>query len=229
MNDRPFLSIITRTCQRPKMLSENIASVKAQTCHDVEQLFLVDHTRKGIQAADRALHEHGGQVRGRYVYILDDDGILIHDAFVEMVKGVVEDNSPSPSVVMVKSRRPPGPPSMQPIVPTPQAWNSRNLYHGACNCLCYVMEATLWRTHIKQFGVKPWGGDWWTLASVLATNPTMYWLDEIVADCRQLGRGKLFETDKADWFAPVAREHNLERITNDIWRMSLWTREQSMR
>lgn len=202
------------------MLSTNIESVLSQSCQDIEQIFLVDHTRQGIQVADRALHEHQDQVQGRYVYVLDDDCILTNDLFVESVRDVV-DQDDDIDVVMVKSRRPPGPPSMQPIVPTSKAWDSQTLYHGACNCLCYVIRRELWIAHIKQFGVKPWGGDFWFLESMLKTNPTMYWLDEIVADCRQLGRGRIFETNKTDWFAPVAKEYGLEEITSDVWRLSL--------
>ncbi|MHA2069645.1 MAG: glycosyltransferase family 2 protein, partial [Candidatus Thorarchaeota archaeon] len=72
-----FLTIVTRCCQRPKMLSENIQSVIDQTCHDVEQVFIVDHTRQGIHVADRALALNKDRVEGEYVYILDDDCQLI--------------------------------------------------------------------------------------------------------------------------------------------------------
>lgn len=230
--DRPFMSIVTRACMRPDMLSTNIQSVLSQSCQDIEQIFIVDHTRQGIQVADKALHEYRDQVQGHYVYILDDDCILLNPDFVQSVKGIAEkewdQDAPScirgpcspPDIVMVKSRRPPGPPSMSSIVPTLAAWGDRRLYHGACNCLCYVMKAPLWREHIEHFGVKPWGGDWWFLKQVLATDPIIYWLDEIVADCRQLGRGRIFETNKSDWFAPIAKEYGLEKITKDIWRLT---------
>jgi hypothetical protein len=53
------------------MLGENIQSVIDQTCHDVEQVFIVDHTRQGIHVADRALALNKDRVEGEYVYILD--------------------------------------------------------------------------------------------------------------------------------------------------------------
>ena len=202
---KPFLTIVTRCCQRPKMLAENIQSVRAQTCHDVEQIFIPDRTRQGIQKADRALGENADRVNGEYVYILDDDCMLIDPQFVESVVGIVREHHPD--IVMVKSRRPPGPPSRQALVPT--VWE-QPLRHGACNCLCYVMRAELWKRYIEWFGKKPWGGDWWFLERVLKENPKIVWLDRIVADARQLGRGKMFEEVEDGWFEKVMEECEVE-------------------
>jgi hypothetical protein len=212
-----FLTIVTRCCQRPVMLTENIESVKAQTCHDLEQIFIPDRTRQGIQKADRALGESVERVNGKYVYILDDDCMLIDSRFVEKVKEVVEEHDPD--VIMVRSRRPPGPPSGRALVPT--VWEEP-LRHGACNCLCYVIRAGLWREYIKWFGEKPWGGDWWFLERVLKEGPKMYWLDEIVADARQLGRGKIFEEVDEGWFEAVMEECGVENLSDDDWRLRLW-------
>jgi len=217
----PFLTVVTRCCRRPKMLAENIASVKAQTCHDVEQVFIVDRERKGIQAADRALNENKHRVAGQYVYILDDDCMLLDPDFVASVRKVVE--AEAPDVVMVKSRRPPGKPSMQPIVPTKAVWGGKPR-HGSTNCLCYVIRAELWKEYIYMFGKKPWGGDWWFLEAVLKTKPSMYWLDRIVADCRQLGRGKIFEQVKLGWFERVAKKQGVAKLGQDDWRLRLWMR-----
>lgn len=221
---QPFLTIVTRACQRPKMLSENIQSVLDQSCHDLEHLFLVDHTRRGIQAADRALNDQKGHVSGRYVYVLDDDCILLDPDFVQLVKEAVEDVPHGiPRLIMVKSRRPPGPPSNETIFPTKSVWAGRPV-HGTTNALCYVTEASLWKRHIRQFGTHAWGGDWWTLQAILRTDPVVIWLDRIVAESRQLGRGQptSFETSKGDWFGPVARKFNLEQVKGDVWRLSLW-------
>lgn len=214
-----FLTIVTRACRRPKMLSENIASVKMQSCHDLEQIFIVDRARAGIQAADRSLSLNKDRVQGEYVYILDDDCMLIHVDFVQMVRDVVDEHAPD--VVMVKSRRPPGPPSRRPLVPLEGVWG-RRLRHGSCNCLCYVVRAELWKEYIEWFGVKRWGGDWWFLERVLKTQPSMYWLDEIVADARQLGRGRKFEGAETGWFDELAADCGLEHLGNDDWRLRLW-------
>ena len=215
-----FLTIVTRACQRPQMLSENIASVKSQTCHDLEHIFIVDHTRLGIHVADRALALNMDRVEGEWVYILDDDCILINDNFVELVKDVVA--TENHDIIMVKSRRPPGPPSRQSIVPTPQVWGGK-MRHGSTNCLCYVMRASLWKVVVEVFGAKPWGGDWHMLEAALHREPTIYWLDEIVADARQLGRGKKFETSSRTWWSKVTDIHpDIENLGNEDWRLQLW-------
>lgn len=217
-----FLTIVTRCCQRPKMLGENIQSVINQSCHDVEQIFIVDHSRQGIQKADRALALNKGRVDGEWVYIMDDDCQLLDNHFIETAKDIGQESQLD--IIMVKSRRPPGPPSRQSIVPTPNVWGGV-LRHGSCNCLCYVMRNHLWKKHIHHFGRKPWGGDWWFLSAVLDTSPRMYWIDRIVADARQLGRGKKFETESKDWFLPIAEQYNLEEVEKGDWRLRLWTKD----
>ena len=170
--------------------TEGFAPLRRALSHDLA-------TRKGIQAADQALNENKHRVTGRYVYILDDDCILTDPEFIASVRDVAE--AEAPGVIMVKSKRPPGPPSRRPLVPLKEVWRGK-LRHGSTNCLCYVIRADLWKEHIHMFGAKPWGGDWWFLEAVLETRPTVYWLDQIVADCRQLGRGRIFEQVKPGWF-----------------------------
>lgn len=211
-----FLTVVTRCCRRPQSLSENIASIEMQTDHDVEQIFIVDRQRKGMKEANQSLALNADRVDGDYVYILDDDCIVIDPYFVEKVKEVAGDD-----VIMVKSMRPPGPPSRQSLVPT--VWEG-TLRHGTCNCLCYVVRSGLWKEYIERYGTKC-GGDWAFLRRVLGAKPAMYWLDEIVADARQLGRGKLFETAEDGWFERVAEEHNLENLGEGDWRLRLWMRD----
>ena len=215
-----FLTIVTRCCQRPQKLSEGIASIKAQTCHDLEQIYIPDRARRGIHVADRALAKSAGRVDGEFVYILDDDCMLIDREFVEKVRDTVGEYDPD--IVMVKSRRPPGPPNGRSLVPV--VWE-KPLYHGACNCLCYVMRAELWKRHIEAYGWHKWGGDWWFLEQALAEKPRMYWLDRIVADARQLGRGKIFEGVREGWFERVMEECGGEDLGNDDWRLRLWMRD----
>jgi glycosyltransferase involved in cell wall biosynthesis len=209
---------------RPKMLSENIDSVLSQTCQDIEQLFLVDHKRSGIQAADKSLYKYREHVLGDFVYILDDDCWLINPSFVGGIKAAAEMGTVRYGLFMVESRRPPGPPSNETIFPTRRVWNSQQPVHGTTNCLCYVANSTLWKSHIHNFGTKPWGGDWWFLEAMLHASPETLWIPGIVSESRQLGRGRpdSFETSKDDWFQPVAEEYNLEHVKGDVWRLPLW-------
>lgn len=216
-----FLSIITRCCQRPRFLVDNIRSVKSQTCKDIEQVFVVDREKKGIQAADRALSENKHRMVGEYSFILDDDCWLIDKTFVEKLNAFI-DKRVNPDIVMFKSRRPPGPPSGQRIFPTVEVWESRQPKHGTTNCLCYAVRTPIWKESIEYFGVKPWGGDWWFLSRLIDLGYNLSWLDVMGAESRQLGRGKLFEKAGKNWFEEIAIEEELTNLGNDDWRFRLW-------
>lgn len=217
-----FLSIITRTCDRPKMLSENIESVKRQTERSIEQIFIVDRQRKGIQIADKSFVGNRARVDGSYVAILDDDCWLIDDKYAETLKRFVEDNR-YPTVTLFRSKRPAGPPSNQTVFPTREVWGKRPL-HQTTNCLCYIVKAEAWKKRIEYFGVKNWGGDWWFLDALINKDKLDYvWMDgPPIAESRQLGRGKMFEPAKQGWFEKVAREQGLENLGKDDWRLRLW-------
>jgi len=214
-----FLTVVTRTCQRPVQLSENIQSVKAQTDHDLEQIFIVDREKKGIQEADKSFPKHLGRVHGDFVFILDDDCWLINNQFVEHLKAFKE-QEPKAHVIMFKSVRPKGPPSNETIFPAHHVWGKTPL-HGTTNCLCYTIANDIWKRNIEGFGVKPWGGDWWFLDRVLHEGHKIFWLDELMAESRQLGRGKIFETVGPGWFERVAKSEGLINLGNDDWRLRL--------
>lgn len=219
-----FLSIATRACQRPQMLKENIQSVKAQTCQNLEQIFIVDRKKNGIQAADRALAENKDRMDGDYSFILDDDCWLIDDGFVERTRQFIEQNN-YPTLIMFRSKRPAGPPSNQTIFPTKEVWGKMPL-HQTTNCLCYMVKTPIWKMRIEYFGVKPWGGDWYFLEAILRDGHKPHWLDsEPLAESRQFGRGKLFESVTKEWFERAAKKEGLVNLGNDDWRLMLWKTE----
>lgn len=218
---KPFLSIVTRTCMRKKFLTENIQSVKAQTCQDIEQVFIVDRARKGIQWADRSFVANRNRVNGEYSYIIDDDCWLIDNAFVERTKKFIEKNN-YPQLIMFRSRRPAGPPSNQTVFPTKEVWG-KIPKHQTTNCLCYMVKTPLWKKNIHYFGIRAWGGDWVFLESLLKEGHKIHWLDtEPMAESHQLGRGRLFENVEKGWFEQVAKNEGLVNLGDDDWRLQLY-------
>jgi len=216
-----FLTIVTRTCQRPQFLKENIHSVKSQTVQELEQIFIVDRQKKGIQQADKSFVENRHRIDGEYVMILDDDCWLIDDRFVEKTLAYVHDNE-YPVLLLFRSKRPAGPPSAETVFPTRAVWGKTPL-HQTTNCLCYMVKAPVWKDKIEHFGIKPWGGDWWFLESVLSAGHKPNWLDTgPMAESRQLGRGKLFEQAAPGWFEKVATQEGLADLGKDDWRLQLW-------
>ena len=73
----PFLSIVTRCFKRPSLLERNKESVYNQLDQDWEHIFIVDDIGMGMEAANKALALNKHLISGEYVFILDDDDILV--------------------------------------------------------------------------------------------------------------------------------------------------------
>jgi hypothetical protein len=203
------------------MLSGCIQSIKRQTDNDCEQIFIVDRERKGIQQADKSFVNHTHRVDGDFCYIVDDDCWLIDDRFVERTKAFIQTNN-YPVLTMIRSKRPPGPPTNLTVFPTKEVWG-KTPKHQTTNCLCYIVRSDIWKKNIGYFGIRDWGGDWTFLARMLELGHKPYWLDsEPLAESRQLGRGKLFEPATKGWFERVATQEGLECLGGDDWRLRAW-------
>jgi len=208
-----FLTIVTRCCKRPRMLTSNIESVLSQTDQDVEQIFIVDYDQAGVPRANASLAQNKNRVSGDYVYILDDDTRLEDKGFVAKIRCSAETD---PDVIMVKSRRPQFSPH---ILPKPFVWNCpERLALTSTNCLCYIVKRQVWLEHIEAFGESA-AGDWHFLKAVRDSGASFAWLDEIVAETQQLGRGRLFEECGRDWFRKAAQEFELAEIAPNDWRL----------
>lgn len=195
------------------MLTLNVQSVLTQTDRDVEQIFIVDYDQVGVLVANKSLALNKHRVEGDYVYILDDDTRLLNKRFVARLKPVVES---SPDVIMVKSSRPQFAPH---VLPKPHVWNCPDrLALGSTNCLCYVVRRQMWMDYIKAFG-EPAAGDWWFLKRLKSRGATFAWIDLIVAETQQLGRGRLFEKCGRDWFQQIAQELELTEVEPNDWRL----------
>ena len=212
-----LMTIVTRCCMRPAYLAANIQSLKRQTRRGFEQIFIVDKRRTGIKLANESLYRNKNRIDGQYVYILDDDCEVINDQFIELFEKFIDKNS-EPDIVMVKSLRPRGHPSPQRIFPHYRIWGKRPEFETT-NGLCYVVKARLWKNHISEFG-RASSGDWWFLSSMLGIEPRLSWMNELIAESKQLGRGELrsFEKCGTDWFSSVAKSEGLTEVTPGDWR-----------
>lgn len=209
-----FLTIVTRCCKRPRMLTSNIESVLSQTDRDIEQIFIVDRNQAGIRRANISLAQNKNRISGDYVYILDDDTRLEDKNFVAKIRRIARTG---PGVIMVKSRRPQFAPH---ILPKPFVWNCpERLALTSTNCLCYIVKRQVWLEYIEAFGESA-AGDWHFLKAVRDSGASFVWLNEIVAETQQLGRGRLFEKCDQDWFQQVAQKFELTEVAPSDWRLS---------
>lgn len=221
MSTTPFMTVVTRVCQRPRMLAKNIASVRVQSDKDVEQIFMVDRRRRGRLWANRELYNQRARVDGEYVYILDDDCRLIEPLFVSRVRHTVEQTQ-RPAVVMVRSSRP----QVKPVVlPKDEVWGNSKLLTGkGANCLCYVVRRDWYRCAISAFGEGVSGAGRF-LNRLLRDGAPMAWCRFIVAETMQLGRDldRSFERGvRSGWWEKFARKHHIIDYGDGDWRIRHW-------
>jgi len=138
----PFLTIATRTCIRPKTLTENIKSVRNQTDLDLQQMFIVDQVGKGMWCANKSFYENKHRVKGKYVFILDDDRIITDVNFITKIKEAAKTN---PDIIMIRSTQ------GNRDFPAQDNWGKKKIYFGCVDASNYVVSADFWDKHIGNF------------------------------------------------------------------------------
>ena len=216
----PFLSIVTRCCRRPDFLTRNIASIKGQTDQDVEQVYIVDKDQRGRYWANQEFANHVHRVDGEYVFILDDDCRLTSYEFVAKVR---EGSKSNPDVIMVQTSRPQLKPRK---LPRDDVWGKyAELHIHTTNCLCYVIKHDIWTHFIVEYGY-PSAGDWHFLQAVIRNTSDFVWVEGVMSETMQLGRGHKFEKCEKEWWGGVVGEQGIEDVGDGDWRLRLWNSEK---
>jgi len=179
----PFLSIVTRCFRRPSALALNRASVHAQSDDDLEQIFIVDSHGMGLLAANQSLHQNRSEVRGRYVFILDDDDYLIRTDFVSKIKQVAKDYSPD--VIIIKMISVGGK-----IIPTEDTWKKAPVF-CKIGTSCVVVKNKIWQRHIEAFG-QPSAGDYAFIKELTRKRHgySIRWVNLLASKVQYHGKGK---------------------------------------
>jgi len=138
---RPFLSIVTRTYRRPTLLANCIESLKAQTDQDFEHIIIRDDIGIGIAETYRRLRNQ--DVNGEYVWVLDDDNVVVEPTFIRQLK-MQADFGYLILEGMVSDR-------VLPDTDEPQ------LAH--IDMMNIVVCRVVWEDHKKDFGAR-YEGDW---------------------------------------------------------------------
>lgn len=170
-----LLSIITRCYKRPVGLRRNKLSLALQTSQDFEQLFLVDEVGIGINATHaRMAAEMPARISGDYVYVLDDDNVLIDNGFVATIAGVAA--RLDPDIIMVKSDH-----GALGILPTAVVWKGQPV-PGQIDAMNYVVKADIWKRHAATWTMHPKdAGDATFIMALFCYDYTIHWQDAIVA------------------------------------------------
>jgi len=185
---RPFLTIVTGCYRRPLMLRRNVVSVQAQSDPDYEQMFLEGDAESGIDGFHRRLGERQRHYRGRYIYVLPDDDMLVDADFIAGLKRVCAEHDPD--VVMVKADK-----LRFGILPSAAAWGNVPLF-GQVDLLNYVVRAEVWKVHSASFTKRDhpyhhgaYAGDYSFIEDVFKSGASVYWWDRLVSKSQRISQG----------------------------------------
>jgi hypothetical protein len=172
--DSPVITFVTRTCCRPKSLEKCVNSVKAQTSNNWHHVFVEDKGRKGMNFANEMLgfKRNVERVHGRFVMVLDDDGWIADETFVERLEKLDK----AIEVVMIRSKQ------RTKLYPMREHWGpgyKRPLY-GRIDSPSTIACLDLYKQHIHKFA-RYAAGDFFYISAVFATSPKIYWMDRVIA------------------------------------------------
>jgi len=179
---KPFLTVVTRTHDRPEQLIHAHETLRVQTDQDFEHLILVDKVGVGIELANQSFDRCKHYVNGTYVYILDDDDEIVDHRFIQDLKELVQEIQYD--VVMVRMSR------LGEIYPPNSFWKQPPTLAriGTPN---FIVRAPVWKKHIKKFRNPRGGGggDFFFITSLFENEDlTFYWWDRIVTNVYQIGQ-----------------------------------------
>lgn len=173
-----FLTIYTPTYKRPTLLAECRASVAAQSDADYQHLVVEDAVGIGIGGMFAAIQTNAPLVEGEYVYILQDDDLLVDRDFVRELKRFVWEHN-DPPVVIVRNRKH----GLQ-----PRCWQQPPQL-GSIDLGSYVIRADVFCRHADRFG-KRYEGDYDFIRALWDMHYPFAWWDRLVAEAQQVGMGK---------------------------------------
>lgn len=210
-DDRPFLTVFTRACKRPKMLRRNIQSVLGQKCKSIEQVFVVDNKERGLAWANASFNDNLHRVSGEYVYMLDDDTRFVRNDAVRDIMNTARVNG-NPPVILVRIRNKSG--DITENLPDGRIWgiNWESGYRPKSwrgNGMCVVTRSDYWKVHVDAYagGVRgefSSGGDWHFVTSLIESGARFVRMQKpVIAETMQRGRGVVFEKCRRAWWPKI--------------------------
>lgn len=185
MAEGPFLSIITRTYKRPRMLAQCVASVQAQTV-PVEHIVAEDMQGLGVAESHRLLLE--AQPHGRYVMHLDDDNLIVYPWFVSDLEAAA--NAYDPDVIVFRMNN-----CEFGILPDRFVWQQKPLWRHIDGG-CVAVKRDVWRACIPAIitggpdGGPCYEGDFFYLKALWAYTNRIHWMNKIAVLTQRVSKGK---------------------------------------
>jgi hypothetical protein len=175
-----FLTVLTRTCNRPRALAANQASLRKQTDPDYEQVLLPDPEAHGVAWANERMRNVGHLIRGEYAMVLDDDDLLTDPALIADLKGIARGMAPD----VIVTRMDHGP---RGILPGAEDWGGIPA-RGRIGCSAVIVRADVWRAYAKYYGAS-YDGDYDFIFALMTDDLRGYRHDKIVSAVGCISRG----------------------------------------
>ena len=177
-----FLSIITRTCKRPKALAKCKRSVLAQDCEDWEHIIIEDKIGHTVAWANGMLAERDwSDINGDYAYILDDDNKLLGGAVTAMFNGAAGQHDLL--ICRINRLR-----SDQRSFPEDEYWQRPPVYQHI-DIGCVVLRRDLFLHSVKHFTAK-YEGDFDFISEAYRTAKSVNWVDYKIMKLQRISAGE---------------------------------------
>lgn len=161
------------------MLADCVASVEAQSCPDWEQVIVRDEVGIGIGGMFGEIERHTDELHGEYVYVLQDDDVIVDSEFVGGLKRFADEQG-MPDVVIVRSRKGP--------LDLPMVWEAAPAM-GMIDLANYVVRRDVFVRFAGCFGQR-YAGDFDFIDAVWRSGARFAWCTRYASMAQQIGRGR---------------------------------------
>ena len=170
----PLLTIVTRTFRRPRLLERCKASVQTLTSDDYEQVIIRDEKGVGYHGTCRLIFnaKSAGLLHGKYIWLLDDDDVLIDPNFVDNIRRLVKEKDNPPVIIVrmdAKGR----------VMPPDSLWKKAPV-RGQIGGSCYVVRADTWEAYWRYLLTSRHAGDFKMVQAMYEAGIRFEWLDRVV-------------------------------------------------
>ena len=163
------------------MLARNKASLARQTDPDYEVILIVDDVGRGVPWANKQLAAVAPRIKGRYVFVLDDDDEIVDDTLIMSVKLCVGATG-ADLIIHKMDHGPAG------IFPDAEYWGKRPVL-GHFGMSAAVMSASLYRTAITKIQERR-AGDIYYYQALYDHATRIEWEDRVISRVQRISWGK---------------------------------------
>jgi hypothetical protein len=165
------------------MLARNMASLKAQTCDDFRQTFLVDEVGRGVGWAAENVAMYAPHLVGRYIWLLDDDDECIRSTLVAELKQIAAQHDPDVIMLQMNHGAALG------ILPRLGDWGQK-VTLGGVGCSAYVVRRQVWLAHATAWLPGMYHSDFNFIAAIFEAGPAIYWHKVVASRVQRVSTGR---------------------------------------